>query len=62
MEHLLSIEELSADQIAPFIGVLRQDQAFALDKLLLERKFAKAHVLLQDLLKVPPPLPPAQIL
>lgn len=41
---------LSADAIAPHIGAIKEDQAFALEKLLLAGKYADAQVLVSQLL------------
>lgn len=45
-----SDDELSADQIAPYLGMLRADHAFELDNLLTQSQWSKAHILLLDLL------------
>ncbi len=42
--------ELGAQDLAPHLGVLREDEAFALDRLLLARQGAKAQALLTNLL------------
>lgn len=42
--------ELSADDVAPHIGAIKEDQAFTLESLLLQGKVAKAQLLLSQLL------------
>ncbi len=41
--------QISADDIAPYLGMLRADHAFELDKLLISGHWSKAHTLLMDL-------------
>ncbi len=43
--------EISAAEVAPHLGMLREDDAFQLDRLLLARQTAKAHALAGSLLR-----------
>jgi len=44
-------QEITTDMIAPHLGLLREDDAFALDDLLSSKEFVRAHLLLDNLLE-----------